>query len=351
MSGFLAGLRERAAGLRRRIAFPEAEDERTLQAVARLTRERWVQPVLIGAGNTLRDAVEGAGGDPDALLTFANEPGEPREALLGPWLERRSHRGLTRMEAEREVEANLTFAALLVAEGHVDGAVAGALNPTSAVLRAAITCIGTAPGIRTVSSSFYMVVKPFRGTSEAEVLTFTDAGVVPSPDAEQLADIACAASLERVRIVGDEPRVAFLSFSTKGSAEGGEVAKMREAVERFRQRMPDVVADGELQADAALIEDVARRKAPGSVLAGRANILVFPDLDAGNIAYKLVQRLAGATALGPILQGLRRPFNDLSRGASPDDIVDVACITALQGPDLPGRPRPVQYQAQREGKP
>jgi len=161
------------------------------------------------------------------------------------------------------------------------------------------------------------------------VLTFTDAGVVPEPGARQLADIAQAAAEARRKIVGDEPRVAFLSYSTKGSAPGASVQRMRDALTLFRERMPDVAADGELQADAALIPDVAARKAGDSTLAGTANVLVFPDLNAGNIAYKLVQRLARAEALGPIVQGLARPCNDLSRGASVDDIVHVACITAL----------------------
>jgi phosphate acetyltransferase len=211
----------------------------------------------------------------------------------------------------------------------VAGSVAGASSRTADVVRTALQYLGPAPGIHTVSSSFYMVVRGFRGGQE-EVLTFTDAGVVPAPDAMKLVDIACAAADARRRIVGDEPIVAFLSYSTMGSAEGDSVTLMREAVRGFRQRMPAVAADGELQADAALIPDVAARKAPGSAVAGRANVLVFPSLDAGNIAYKLVQRLASARAFGPILQGLPRPFNDLSRGASVSDIVNVACITALQ---------------------
>jgi phosphate acetyltransferase len=240
---------------------------------------------------------------------------------------------LTKQEADLLLHTSLFFADALVADGQADGCVAGAVHTTGDVLRAALWSVGTQNGVRTVSSSFYMVVPPFRG-DKPEVLTFTDCAVVRYPTATELADIAIAAAGDRQRVVGDEPFVAFLSFSTYGSASGGSVDTIHAALEEVRARAPHLAVDGELQGDAALISLVADRKAPGSRVAGHANVLVFPSLDAGNIAYKLVQRLAGASAVGPIVQGLRRPCNDLSRGAVVDDIINVAAITALQAADV-----------------
>jgi phosphate acetyltransferase len=343
MNDFLTQLKARAAQNPRTIVFPESSDERTLQAIAQLQREQLARCVLIGEAPA-RHLIDRYSIELTEGHLHSPQGSAMRPQLVEHLLERRAARGLERAQAESVLNDPLFFAAALLGAGHVDGCVAGAQRPTADVIRAALWCVGAASGITTISSAFYMVVSAFR-EDQAEVLTFADAGVLPEPNVDQLVDIAAAAANARTLIVGDQPRVAFLSYSTHGSAAGAAVEKMRLACERFRARHPEIVSDGELQADAALMPDVAGRKAPNSVIAGRANVLVFPDLNAGNIAYKLVQRLARASAIGPILQGLARPANDLSRGASVADIVNVACVTALQaGASAPKLPQPPAKQ-------
>lgn len=322
---FLEELEQRARAAQRRIVFAEGAEPRTREAAHRLAASGLARAILlVPSGAAGADTTEVEPG----LAMRAPGAGPEAERFADVLLELPAGKGLSRAEARERVRDPLVFAGLMVRAGEADGAVAGAATATAEVVRAALLTLGTAPGRSRVSGAFYMVVPPFR-SADPEVLTFADAGVIQDPSAPELAEIALTAAQERRRLVGDEPRVAFLSFSTLGSAEGPSVSKVREALRIFCERAPDVAADGELQADAALIEQVGRRKAPDSRVAGRANILIFPNLDAGNIAYKLVERLAHARALGPILHGLPRPFNDLSRGACVDDIVHVACLTAV----------------------
>jgi phosphate acetyltransferase len=303
---FRADLLQRAARRRARIVLCEGDDPRVQAAAQKLRAQRVADPIVLGGGE----------------LDPAKDPRLGRVAQL--LRQRRPERIRDGVHALDVAAEPVNFGAALVALGEADGCVAGAVYPSGDVVRAALWAIGTAPGVTLVSSAFYMIM------ADDSVLTFTDCAVVPEPTPGQLAEIALAAARDRSRLVGDSPRVAFLSYGTKGSADGPQVARVQEAAAHFQQLAPNVASDGELQADAALSREVGERKAPGSGVAGRANVLVFPDLDAGNIGYKLVQRLGGAVAIGPILQGLARPMADLSRGATADDIAEAAAMVALQ---------------------
>lgn len=307
----------------RRIVLPEGNDPRTWQAARRLVDENIATPIILGTSDELRDGMKEAGVFGDGILTIEPAMSDKLEQYAEEFAKVRAHKGVT-LEQAREVMTDvLYYGAMMVRMGDASGGVTGAAHTTGDVMRAAIQAIGLAPGIKVVSSIFLMVMPDER------VFSFGDCAIVPQPDAEQLASIAVSSAATHKALTGDVPNVAMLSFSTKGSAEHEDTLKVIEATRLAQEMAPGVNIDGEMQLDAAIVDAVGSKKAPGSPVAGKANVLVFPDLDAGNIGYKLTQRLAGAQAIGPIVQGLAKPFYDLSRGCSADDIVKVSAICSV----------------------
>lgn len=317
---FMSGLVERARKLKKTIAFPEGTDPRVLEAAGRLARDGVVRPVLVGAPPA----------NPPEGVKFVDPATSP---ALGKYTayyyERRRAKGITQVEAAEVARKPLYFASLMVGAGDADGSVGGAVNSTADTVRAALHAVGPHPRARLVSSLFIMALQD-RSLGHNGLMAFADCAVVVDPTPTELADIAIATAESTRVLIDADPAVALLTYSTKGSGRGAEPNKVREALEILRARAPEMNVDGELQADAAVDAVVGKSKAPGSKVAGHANTLIFPTLSAANIGYKLVERLGGAMAIGPFMQGLAKPANDLSRGCSAEDIYNVAVVTALQ---------------------
>jgi phosphate acetyltransferase len=332
MHPLIESIRARAKAKHATMVFPESYDERTINAVSEIVQKDLLKPILIGDPTKLQDSFRAAGVEllPTKIRVIDIARTEKKTDFVSEYFNLRKAKGISFEDAKKMMENPLFFAAMLVRRGEADGCVAGAVSSSSDVLRAGIQIIGVDKQKSNLVSSYFLMTFPdMHPTAAKKVFTYADCGVVPYPNSEELADIAIMTADSHRTLTQEEPIIAMLSFSTKGSAKHESIDKVTDAVKLVHQKRPDLKIDGELQFDAAFLESIGQRKAPSSQVAGRANVFIFPNLDAGNIAYKITERLGGATALGPIIQGLKKPMNDLSRGAKASDIVDVACICAL----------------------